>query len=65
MVFKVSSKVYLDIIQYKKIKWICVDISMVHILHHILADIYIFSKIFNEQKLAQLQGLLGVKVMVA
>jgi hypothetical protein len=25
-VFKVSSKLYLDIIYYKKIKWICVDI---------------------------------------
>ena len=33
MVFKVSSKIYLDIIHYKKIKWICVDISMVFILH--------------------------------
>jgi hypothetical protein len=32
-VFKVSSKLYLDIIHYKKIKWICVEISMMHILH--------------------------------
>jgi hypothetical protein len=32
-VFKISSKIYLDIIYYKKIKWICVEISMMHILH--------------------------------
>jgi hypothetical protein len=64
-VFKVSSKIYLDIIHYKKIKWICVEISMVHLLHHIREDIYIFNKIFNENKLAQLRGLLGVKDMVA
>jgi hypothetical protein len=38
---------------------------MVHILHQIRADIYIFNKIFNEHKLAQLQGLLGVKDTVA
>jgi hypothetical protein len=25
-VFKISSKIYLDIIHYKKIKWICVEI---------------------------------------
>jgi hypothetical protein len=60
MVFKVSSKLYLDILHYKKIKWICVEISIVHLLHHIRADIYIFNKIFNEHKLAQLQGLPGV-----
>jgi hypothetical protein len=65
MVFKVSSKIYLDILHYKKIEWICVDISMVHILHQIRADIYIFNKIFNEHKLAQLQVLLGVKDTVA
>jgi hypothetical protein len=65
MVFKISSKLYLDIFHYKKIKWICVDISMVNILHHICVDIYIFNKIFNEHKLAQLRGLLGVKDMVA
>jgi hypothetical protein len=53
-VFKVKSKLYLDIFHYKKIKWICVDISMVHILHHIHANIYIFNKIFNDHKLAQL-----------
>jgi hypothetical protein len=64
-VFKISSKIYLDIIHYKKIKWICVEISMMHILHQILADIYIFNKIFKEHKLAQLRGLLGVKDMVA
>jgi hypothetical protein len=64
-VFKVSSKIYLDILHYKKIEWICVDISMVHILHQICADIYIFNKIFNEHKLAQLQVLLGVKDTVA
>jgi hypothetical protein len=64
-VFKISSKLYLDIIHYKKIKWICVDISMMHILHQIHADIYIFNKIFNEHKLAQLRGLLGVKDKVA
>jgi hypothetical protein len=64
-IFKVSSKIYLDIIHYKKIKWICVEISMVHLLHHIRADIYIFNKIFNEHKLAQLRGLLEVKDMVA
>jgi hypothetical protein len=65
MVFKVSSKIYLDIIHYKKIKWICVEISMMHILHQIHADIYIFNKIFKEHKLAQLRSLLGVKDMVA
>jgi hypothetical protein len=64
-VFKISSKIYLDIFHYKKIKWICVDISMVHILQHIHVDIYIFNKIFNEHKLAQLRGLLGVKDRVA
>jgi hypothetical protein len=64
-VFKVSSKLYLDIIHYKKIKWICLKISMVHILHQIRVDIYIFNKIFNEHKLAQLRGLLGVKDRVA
>jgi ABC-type transport system involved in multi-copper enzyme maturation permease subunit len=53
-VFKVSSQIYLDIIHYKKIKWICVEIQMMHILHQIHADIYIFNKIFNEHKLAQL-----------
>jgi hypothetical protein len=65
MVFKISSKIYLDIIHYKKIKWICVEISMMHILHQIHADIYIFNKIFKEHKLAQLRGLLGVNNMVA
>jgi hypothetical protein len=64
-VFKISSKLCLDIFHYKKIKWICVEISMVHILHQIHADIYIFNKIFNEHKLAQLRGLLGVKDKVA
>jgi hypothetical protein len=64
-VFKISSKIYLDIIHYKKIKWICVEISMMHILHQIYAYIYIFNKIFKEHKLAQLRGLLGVKDMVA
>jgi hypothetical protein len=63
-VLKFLSKIYLDIIHYKKIKWICVEISMVHILHQIRVDIYIFNKIFNEQ-LAQLRGLLGVKDRVA
>jgi hypothetical protein len=61
MVFKVSSKYYLILLHYKKRKWICVEISMVHLLHHIHADIYIFKKIFNEHKLAHLRGLLGVK----
>jgi hypothetical protein len=51
-VFKISSKICLDIFHYKKIKWICVDISMVHILFQICADMYIFNKIFNEHKLA-------------
>jgi hypothetical protein len=64
-VFKISSKIYLDIIHYKKIKWICVEISMMHILHLIHEDIYIFNKIFKEHKLAQLQGLVGVKDMVS
>jgi hypothetical protein len=64
-VFKISSKIYLDIIHYKKIKWICVEISMMHILHQICADIYIINKIFREHKIAQLRGLLGVKDMVA
>jgi hypothetical protein len=64
-VLKVSSKLYLDLLHYKKRKWICVDISMVHLLHWIYADIYIFNKIFNEQKLPQLRGLLGVKDKVA
>jgi hypothetical protein len=63
-VFKISSKIYLDIIHYNKIKWICVEISMMHILHQIRADIYILNKIFKEHKLAQLRGLLGVKNMV-
>jgi hypothetical protein len=57
-VFKISSKIYLDIIHYKKIKWISVEISMIHLLHYIDADIYIFNKIFNEHKLSQLRGLL-------
>jgi hypothetical protein len=60
-VFKVLSKIYLNIIHYKNIKWICVEIAMVHILHQICEDIYIF----NEHKLAQLRGLLGVKDKVA
>jgi hypothetical protein len=64
-VFKISSKLYLDIIHYKKRKWICVDISMMHLLHQIHADIYIFNKIFNKQKLAQLRGLLRVKNTIA
>ena len=64
-IFKISSKIYLDIIDYKKIKWRCVEISMMHILHQIRPDIYIFNKIFKEHKLAQLRGLLGVKDMVA
>jgi hypothetical protein len=51
-VFKVSSKLYLDILHYKKRKWICVDISMMHLFHQIRAYIYIFNKIFNEHKLA-------------
>jgi hypothetical protein len=54
MVFKISSKIYLDIFHYKKIKWICVEISIMHILHQICVDIYIFKKIFKEHKLAQL-----------
>jgi hypothetical protein len=65
MVFKISSKINLDIIHYNKIKWICVEISMTNILHQIHANIYIFNKIFKEHKLAQLRGLLGVKDMVA
>jgi hypothetical protein len=64
-VFKVSSKIYLDLLHYKKRKWICVDISMVHLLCQICADIYIFNKIFNEHKLAELRVLLAVKDMVA
>jgi hypothetical protein len=55
-VFKISSKIYLDIIHYKKIKWICVEISMMHILHQIRADIYIFNKIFKENKIAQVRS---------
>ena len=51
-------KIYLDVIHYKNINWICVEISMMHILHQIHADIYIFNKIFKEHKLAQLRGLL-------
>jgi hypothetical protein len=47
-IFKVSSKIYLDLIHYKKRKWIFVDISMVHRLHQIFAYIYIFKKIFKE-----------------
>jgi hypothetical protein len=61
MVFKVLSKIYLDIVHYKKRKWICVDISMMHLLPQIHANIYIF----NKHKLAQLRGLLGVKDKVA
>ena len=53
-IFKIPSKIYLDIIHYKKIKWICVEISIMHILHQIRANIYIFNKIFKEHKLAQL-----------
>jgi hypothetical protein len=64
-IFKISSKLYLDIIHYKKRKWICVDISMMHLLHQIHVDIYILNKIFNEHKLAQLRGLLRVKDNVA
>jgi hypothetical protein len=33
-VFKVLSKNYLDIVHYKKRKWICVEMSMIHLLHH-------------------------------
>jgi hypothetical protein len=65
MDFKISSKLCLDIFHYMKIKWICVEIPMVHTLHQIHVDIYIFNKIFNEHKLAQLRGLLGVKDKVA
>ena len=64
-VFKILSKLYLELIHYKKIKWICVEISMVHRLHQIHENIYIFNKIFKEYKLAQLRGLLGVKDMVS
>ena len=63
MVFKISSKIYLDIIHYKKIKWICVEISMMHILHQIHADIYIFNKIFKEHKLTQYQYFLARSIM--
>jgi hypothetical protein len=64
-ILKVLSKIYLDIGHYKKRKWICVEISVIHLLHQICANIYIFNKIFNEHKLAQLRGLFGVKDMVA
>jgi hypothetical protein len=37
MVFKISSKLYLDLLHYNKRKWISMDISMVHLLHHICA----------------------------
>jgi hypothetical protein len=65
MFFKVSSKLYLDLLHYKKRKWICMDILKVHLLHQIRAYIYIFNKIFKKHKLAQLRGLLGVKDKVA
>jgi hypothetical protein len=65
MVFKIPSKLYFDILHYKKRKWISMDISMVNLLHQIHVEIYIFNKIFNEHKLAQLRGLLGVKDRVA
>jgi hypothetical protein len=64
-VFKVSSKLHLDILHYKKRKWMCVEISLVHLLHHIHEDIYIFKEIFNEHKLSQLRGLHGVNDTVA
>jgi hypothetical protein len=64
-IFKVSSKLHLDILHYKKRMWICLEISLVHLLHHIHADIYIFNKIFNEHKLANLRGLRGVKDIIA
>ena len=46
-IFKVSYQIYLDLLHYKKRKWICLDISMVDILHQIRANIYIFKKIFK------------------
>jgi hypothetical protein len=65
VVCKVSSKLHMDINIYNNIKWICAKISLMHLLHHIHIDIYIFNKIFTEHKLAHLQGLLGVKDIVA
>jgi hypothetical protein len=64
VIYKVSSKLHLDLPLYNKRKWICAGISLVHLLHQICTNIYIFNKIFNELKLAHLQGLLGVKDIV-
>jgi hypothetical protein len=54
MIFKVSSKLHLNIIHYKNRKWIYVDISLVHLLYHFHAYISIFNKIFDKNKIAQL-----------
>jgi hypothetical protein len=55
----------LDLLHHNKIKWIYANISLVHLLHQIGTDIYIFNKIFTEHKLAHLQGLRGVKDTIA
>jgi hypothetical protein len=44
----------LDLLLSNKRKWIYVDISLVHLLHHIHTNIYIFNKIFTEHNLAHL-----------
>jgi len=51
----------LDLLISNKRKWIYVDISLMHLLHHIHTNIYIFKKIFTEHKLPHLWGLLGLK----
>jgi hypothetical protein len=55
----------LDIIPFDRRKWIYMEISLVHLLHHICTYIYIFNKIFIKHKLATLQGLTGVKNIVS
>jgi hypothetical protein len=55
----------LDPLPSNQSKWIAKGFSLVHSLHQIHIDIYIFIKTFIEEKFATLQGLLGVKDIIA
>jgi hypothetical protein len=52
VIYKVSLKIHmlrdLDLLHCNKRKWICMDISLVHLLHYICTNIYIFQNIFTK-----------------
>jgi len=50
-----------DLLPSNQRKWIDMDISLVHLLHHIYRNIYIFIKTSTKKKFEALCGLLGVK----